>query len=150
MLMIFAVLLRYLSSSERKAWTVLEPLPLRCRCSAPPVEPTERPTERWGSSLESPETFRARFGWHSSLCIVKRKASQGTKLCSYFNFSPLEHMKRPALQDERIGVLGTAFRTEKFSGLSRSGPLVIVRINDKPVDSGFESRSGNPFSWCCL
>ena len=33
-------------------------------------------------------TFRVHFGWHSSLCIFKTKASQGTKLCSYFNFSP--------------------------------------------------------------
>ena len=42
-----------------------------------------------GPFLESAETFRAHFRRHSSLCIFKTKASQGTKLCSYFNFSPL-------------------------------------------------------------
>ena len=36
----------------------------------------------WGLFLESPETFRAYFGWHNSLCIFKTKASRGTKLCS--------------------------------------------------------------------
>jgi len=39
--------------------------------------------------LESPETFRAHFGWHNSLCVFKTKASWGTKLCSYFNFYSL-------------------------------------------------------------
>jgi len=38
----------------------------------------------WGPFLESPETFRANFGWHNSLCIFKTKASRSTKLCSYF------------------------------------------------------------------
>ena len=34
--------------------------------------------------LESPETFRAHFGWHNSLCIFKTKASRGAKLRGYF------------------------------------------------------------------
>ena len=38
-----------------------------------------------GPFLESPETFRAHFGWHNSLCIFKTKASRETKLCSYLN-----------------------------------------------------------------
>ena len=42
-----------------------------------------------GLFLESPETFRAYFGWHNSLCIFKTKASRGTKLCSYFCFYSL-------------------------------------------------------------
>ena len=68
----------------------------------------------WGPFLESPETFREHFGWHTSLCIFKTKASRGTKLCSYFNFyysiwedihtwttcekTHLPNMKRPASQ----------------------------------------------------
>ena len=44
MFMIFVVMLCYLSSSERNAWTGLEPWPLRCRCSAPPVERVIRPS----------------------------------------------------------------------------------------------------------
>ena len=43
----------------------------------------------WGPFLESPETFRAHFGWHNSLCIFKEKASRGTKVCIYFNFYSL-------------------------------------------------------------
>ena len=42
-----------------------------------------------GPFLERPETFRVHFRRHSPLCIFKTKASQGMKLCSYFNFSPL-------------------------------------------------------------
>ena len=43
MLIIFAVLLCYLNCSERKdgktlAWTGLEPWPVRCLCSSPPIE----------------------------------------------------------------------------------------------------------------
>ena len=41
-------------------------------------------TDAWGLFPESPETFRAFFGCHNSLCIFKTKASRGTKLCSYF------------------------------------------------------------------
>ena len=29
------------------------------------------------------------FGWHSSLCIFKAKASRNTKICTYFNFYSL-------------------------------------------------------------
>ena len=43
----------------------------------------------WGLFLESPETFRAHFGLHNALCILKMKASRGTKLCIYFNFHSL-------------------------------------------------------------
>ena len=42
-----------------------------------------------GLFLKSPETFRAYFGWHNSLCIFKTKASWGTKLCNYFYFYSL-------------------------------------------------------------
>ena len=39
----------------------------------------------WRPFLESPETFRAHFGSHNSLCIFKAKESRDRKLCSYFN-----------------------------------------------------------------
>ena len=70
-----------------------------------------------GPFLESPETFRAYFGWHNSLYIFKTKASRGTKLCSYFYFLfPLERIKRPALQNKQVVVLRMAFRTRKVLG----------------------------------
>ena len=36
---------------------------------------------------------------------------------------PLQHIKRPALQNKQFVVLRMAFGPEKFSGLSRNGPL---------------------------
>ena len=39
-----------------------------------------------GPFLESPETLRVYLGWHNSLCIIKTKASHGTKFYNYFNF----------------------------------------------------------------
>ena len=39
--------------------------------------------------LESPETTRAHFGWHSSLCIFKTKASRGTTFWHCFNSNSL-------------------------------------------------------------
>ena len=79
--------------------------------------PIRLPLETWGLFLESPETFRAYFGCHNSLCIFKTKASRGTKLCSYFDFLfPLQRIKRPALQNKQVVVLRTAFRARKVFG----------------------------------
>ena len=47
--------------------------------------------------LESPETFRVLFEWHTSLCIFKTKAFWGTKLCSYLNFHSLYNIWRDQL-----------------------------------------------------
>ena len=79
----------------------------------------------WGPFLESPETFRAHFGWHNSLCIFKTMASRGTKLCSYFNFYSLYNIWK----DQLCRISGSEFNEwlfgpEKFSGLSRNGPLI--------------------------
>ena len=97
MLIIFAVLLCYLSNSQKKPWKIhdptgLEPWPLQCWCSWAITA-----TGSWGPDLESPETFRAYFGWHNSLCIFKTKASRGTKLCSYFHFYPLYNIWKDQL-----------------------------------------------------
>ena len=77
----------------------------------------------WGPFLESPETFRAHFGWHNSLCIFKAKASRDTNLCSYFNFYSLHNIWK----DQLYGIRGSQlyewlFGPKKFSGLSRNGP----------------------------
>ena len=50
-----------------------------------------------GLFLESPETFRAHFGWHNCLCIFKTKASRGTKLSSYFYFYSLYNIWKDQL-----------------------------------------------------
>ena len=102
MFMILAALLCYLSSSERKA----------------------RKIQARGLFLESPETFRAYFGWYNSLCIFKPKASWGTKLCSYFYFYSLYNIWKDQLHRIcRSEFYEWLFGPEKFSGLSRNGPL---------------------------
>ena len=79
--------------------------------------------ESWGLFLESPETFRAHFGWHNSLCIFKMKASRGTKLCSYFDFYSLYNIWKDQLyRISRPEFYEWLFGPEKFSGLSRNWP----------------------------
>ena len=73
-----------------------------------------------GPFLESPETFRAHFGWRNSLCIFKTKASRGTKLWSYFNFYSLYNIWK----DQPYRISGSEF-CQWFSGLSRNGPQVL-------------------------
>ena len=66
-----------------------------------------------------------------SLCIFKTIGSRDTKLHYLFQFlSPLQDMKRPALQSKPVGVLEMAFQTEK-----------VVRTFEKrvPVPFCFES-----------
>ena len=77
--------------------------------------------------LESPETFRAHFGWHNFLCIFKTKASRGTKLHSYFYFySQYNIWKDQLYRTSRSYFYEWLFGPEKFSGLSRNGPLVYT------------------------
>ena len=86
-------------------------------------------TEDRGPFLEGPETFRAHFRWHNSLCISKTKASRDTKLCSYLNFYSLYNIwkDQAALQSTRVGVLRMAFRTRKVLGtLEKRAPVVIA------------------------
>ena len=84
--------------------------------------------ETRGPFLESPETFRAHFGGHNSVFIFKTKASRGTK----FSF-PLQHIKNPALQKNRVRVLQMDFRVRKVLGTfekrapGRGAGLLTVR-----------------------
>ena len=76
-----------------------------------------------GLFLESPETFRAHFGWHNSLCIFKTKPSRGTKRRSYFYFYSLYNIWKDQLyRISRSEFYEWLFGPEKFSGLSRNGP----------------------------
>ena len=52
------------------------------------------------------------FGWHTSLYILKTKASRSTKLCTYFNFYSLYNIW-PTLQNKRVAVLRMAFQARK-------------------------------------
>lgn len=51
-----------------------------------------------------------------SLCIFKTKASRGTKRCNYFYSLYNIIMKKPALRNKQLILLGMAFRAE-------NGPL---------------------------
>ena len=78
-----------------------------------------------GLFLESPETFRAHFGWHKFHCIFKTKASWGTKLHSYFHCYSLYNIwKDQRYRINRSEFYEWLFGPEKFSGLSRNGPQV--------------------------
>ena len=86
----------------------------------------ERGYVAWDLFVESPETFRAHFGCHNSLCIFKTKANWGTKLCSYFYFYSLYDIWEDQLyRISRPEFYEWLFGPEKLSGLSGNGPLVL-------------------------
>ena len=90
------------------------------------IQPASNHLQSWGPFLESPETFRAHFGWHNSLCIFKTIASRGTKLGSYFNFHSLYNISKD--QPNEISVSRCYewfFGSDKFSGLLKNGPRDI-------------------------
>ena len=62
------------------------------------------------------ETFRAHFWLHNSLS-QQGHLDVGNFVVISFNFLPLQHMKRPALQNKRVGVLRMAFRDLPGTGL---------------------------------
>ena len=67
------------------------------------------------------------FGWHSSLCIFKAKASQSTKLCTYLNLYSLYNI----CKDQLYRINGWQFYEwlfglEKSSGLSGNRALVTI------------------------
>ena len=95
--------------------------------------------ETWGLFRESPETFRAYFGRHNSLCIFKTKASRGTKPCSYFYFYSLYNIWKDQLYTiSRSQFYKWLFGPEKSSGLSRNARLVLT-----PTSVLEASHSGN-------
>ena len=53
----------------------------------------------------------------------KRRRLEARNFAVIFVLFPLQHMKRPALQDKQVVLYEWLFGPEKFSGLSRNGPL---------------------------
>ena len=89
-------------------------------------------TSLWVLVLPVSWTFRAHFGLHNSLCILKAKASRGTKLCIYFNFYSLYNKWKDRLsRTSGSQFYEWLFGPEKFSGRSRHGPLVLPVEKDK-------------------
>ena len=76
--------------------------------------------------FSSPETFRAQFGWHNSLCIFKTKASRGTKLCSYLYFYSLYNIW-PALIS-RPEFYEWLFGPEKFRDFRETRPCSVTQF----------------------
>ena len=73
--------------------------------------------EPWGLFLESPETFRAYFGWHISLLYLQNEGVSRHETLQLFLFLfPLQHMKRPALHNKQVVLYRTAFRARKVLG----------------------------------
>ena len=106
-------------------------------------------TRAWRPFLESPETFRVHFGCHNSPCIFKTKASGGPNLGSYFNFYSLNKIGKEQLyRISEFEFYEWLFGPEKFSGLSRNGPLArvsraIVSANhawsNRPLDASLRA-----------
>ena len=98
---------------------------------------------------ESPETFRAHFGSHNSLCIFKAKESRGRMLRSYFNVYSFYNLWKEQLNR----VSGSQFcewlfEPEKFSELSRNRPqgrgeeiLVVYWQYERTSEGQFASSS---------
>ena len=93
----------------------------------------------WSPFLESPETFRAHFTWHNSLCILRQEILQLFK----FLF-PLQRMKRSASRNKRGGVLRMAFRVRKvFGTFEKRAPAFCPRLPN------IHTRLGS-FDYFCL
>ena len=81
------------------------------------------------------------FGWHNSLCILKAKAFQDTKLYSYFNFPSHYIMWKDQLyRTSGSEFYGWLFGPEKFSGLLRNGSQVCIET--KPLREKVWAHTG--------
>ena len=70
------------------------------------------------------------FGRHNSLCIFKTKAFRGTKLCNDFYFYSFYNIwKDQVHRISRSYFYKWLFGSEKFSGLSRNGPLATSWVS---------------------
>ena len=91
----------------------------------------------WRAFLETPETFRAYFGCHNFLRILKTKTFQGIKFCNKFALSYLEIIVKGQLfRISGSQFLKWLFGPEKFTGLSGNGPLVRALDPRRIVHSG--------------
>ena len=80
--------------------------------------------------LESPETSRAHFGWHNSLCTFKTKASRGTTFWRYFNSISLYNVWKDHLY--RISgseFYGWLFGYQTFRDVRETGPGPVVWVS---------------------
>ena len=78
----------------------------------------------WGLFLKSPETF--------SLYLQNEGVSRHETLQLFLLLFPLQHMKRPALQNKQVVLLRMAFRARKVLGtFEKQDPGRVVR---KPVN----------------
>ena len=65
-----------------------------------------------GPFVESPEGFRANFGWQFSLYLQNKGVSKHETF-SYFNFYSLYNVKRPAIQNKQVRVYTNGFSNPK-------------------------------------
>ena len=66
--------------------------------------------QSWVPFLESPETLRAHFA-------INRGVSRHETLQLFYFLLPLQRLKKPTLQNKRVGVLRMAFRDFRGTGL---------------------------------
>ena len=72
-----------------------------------------------GPFLESPETFRD-LGPGDIIPFVspKQRRLESRNFAAILTFIPLQHIKRPALQNKRVGVLRMICRAQEISDIS--------------------------------
>ena len=95
----------------------------------------------WRPFLESPETLQAIFGCHNSRCISRMERIYVIKLHRHVSFSWLENMLKGRLSKTSVWQFHKWLSgSEKFSGLSRNGPLDSIDTGFQVLDSGFQSH----------
>ena len=107
-----------------------------------------------GLFLDSPETFRAYFGWHNSPYVFATPRFWAIKLCNPLGFSYIKNMLKDQLSKKSGLPFGNwLFGTEKFSGLSRNRTLclfVLVNIVKYPLKLNVKRQLSICNKWCRL
>ena len=82
-----------------------------------------------GPFVESPEGFRANFGWQFSLYLQNRGVSKHETL-SYFNFYSLYNVERPAIQNKQVRVYTNGFSDRKVFGTFEKRATACIQLHD--------------------
>ena len=93
----------------------------------------------WGPFLESPDNFSGAFRvTQFSLYLQNEGVSRHETLQLLSFLLPLQHIKRPALQNKQVVVLRLAFRARKVVGtFEKRAPDDLLRWNLKLISTYF-------------
>ena len=80
-----------------------------------------------------------------SLYLLNEGLSRHETFHLFWVLFSVQHVKRPALKDKRVGVYERLFGPEKFSGLSGNRPLVLNRVKSQACNVFVFLK--DPFVW---